>query len=276
MKYKKPMVWLLVTCLTCAIMVGGLFSFAAQEDKLLTTLKYESFASADDTIYIDSAFQKPTEDIHVGDAIYQHGITVHPMEDKPAEIVYDISGLGFKTFGAIVGPDATWSHAATSVEFIVLVDGEEKFNSGVMRMREDQIFAVDITGNSTLTLQVTKGGDSIDTDASSWAMPTLSQKTVEDLKATLEKECVVPLPPAQNPEIAEKETVYISDMEWLSTGLIATEYGQTEAAVRDANIYNELISIGGEEFEKGIGMHPPFQSSTYVDINIEDLGFCLF
>lgn len=244
----------------------------------LTELEWQSQTSHEG-VWKNSAFLNSETKIIIGRKTYDEGLSVHPKTGDPADIVYNIDGLGYTTFGVIAGPDATWSNAVTSVQFIILVDGSEKASSKILKEKEMEILTVDISGAKTLTLRVTDGGDDMNTDASSWAMPTLSNGTQEDLKASLEKASIVTT--TQPPEIAGAEYAYISDMVWIdSAGHTDPPGGAPLPVTRDTNLYGEEIHIWGEYYEKGLGMHAEEMSEgedgTYVDINIEGLGFRTF
>jgi hypothetical protein len=56
-----------------------------------------------------------------------------------------------------------------SVEFIVTVDGEERFNSGTFRTGQPVIpVVVDVSGAQEMTLTVTDAGDGIINDYAWW------------------------------------------------------------------------------------------------------------
>ena len=210
----------------------------------LTELEWQSQTSHEG-VWKNSAFLNSETKIIVGRKTYDEGLSVHPKTGDPADIVYNIDGLGYTTFGVIAGPDATWSNAVTSVQFIILVDGSEKASSKILKEKEMEILTVDISGAKTLTLRVTDGGDDMNTDASSWAMPTLSNGTQEDLKASLEKASIVTT--TQPPEIAGAEYAYISDMVWIdSAGHTDPPGGAPLPVTRDTNLYGEEIHIWGE------------------------------
>ncbi|MCD6362323.1 MAG: NPCBM/NEW2 domain-containing protein [Armatimonadetes bacterium] len=93
---------------------------------------------------------------------YEHSI----YGESVFEATWDIGGR-YRYFVAAAGlgtpkPDA-------SVEFIVKVDGEERFNSGVFRPGMPVMpVLVDVTGARRLTLITTDGGDSIRNDYAWW------------------------------------------------------------------------------------------------------------
>ncbi len=86
--------------------------------------------------------------------------------ESVSAIQYTLNGE-YKTFVAAAGlgtakPDA-------SVEFIVRVDGEERYNSGVFRTGRPVLpVVVDVSGAQELSLVVTDGGDGIVNDYAWW------------------------------------------------------------------------------------------------------------
>lgn len=83
-----------------------------------------------------------------------------------SSIIYNLDGK-YSTFRAWVGQDYAISG---SVSFEVLVDGEKKWSSGIMKRHDDpKLVEVDITGASKIELVVTDGGDGITGDHADWA-----------------------------------------------------------------------------------------------------------
>jgi len=82
------------------------------------------------------------------------------------EVTYRLDGK-YQTFVAAAGIGTT--RANCSVEFIVTVDGEERFNSGTYRLGLAVIpVVVDVTGADELKLTVTDAGDGITNDYAWW------------------------------------------------------------------------------------------------------------
>ena len=100
-------------------------------------------------------------------ADYKKGLGLH----APAEYVYNIEGKNYEYFEAYVGVDkAMVSRDNSSVVFKVLVDGEEKFNSGVMKSDSNEKYVkVDLKGAKELTLIVEDGGDGNGSDHADFA-----------------------------------------------------------------------------------------------------------
>lgn len=98
--------------------------------------------------------------------VYKKGIGTHAN----SEIVYRLNGQ-FYQFSAKCGVDdcTVNDQHRTSVTFKVLVDGQVKFNSGVMRYGETpKKIAIDLRGARELKLIVTDAGDSAFGDHANW------------------------------------------------------------------------------------------------------------
>lgn len=110
---------------------------------------------------------------------YNKGLGLH----SNAEYVYDLEGKDYDYFESYVGVDkAMSSRSASSVIFKVLVDGEEKFNSGVMRSTTPQKYVkVDVKNAKELKLIVNDAGDGDSSDHASFGdakLATLSSKPI--------------------------------------------------------------------------------------------------
>ncbi|WP_416187391.1 NPCBM/NEW2 domain-containing protein [Clostridium perfringens] len=110
---------------------------------------------------------------------YNKGLGLH----SNAEYVYDLEGKDYDYFESYVGVDkAMASRPASSVIFKVLVDGEEKFNSGVMRSTTPQKYVkVNVKNAKELKLIVNDAGDGDSSDHASFGdakLATLSSKPI--------------------------------------------------------------------------------------------------
>ncbi len=120
--------------------------------------------------------------IHVD---YEKGLGLHAN----AEYVYDLEGVDYDFFESYIGVDKEMSTStASSVIFKVFVDGEEKFNSGIMKSSTSQKYVkVDIKDAKELKLVVNDAGNGNSADHASWGdakLATFSTKPVikgEDL-----------------------------------------------------------------------------------------------
>ena len=95
---------------------------------------------------------------------YAKGLGVH----AGSEVTIALDGT-YKQFLADVGVDDEVGDLG-SVVFQVIVDGETKFDSGVMTGNSDtQKVTVDVTGKQELKLVVADGADGIGSDHADWA-----------------------------------------------------------------------------------------------------------
>jgi endo-alpha-N-acetylgalactosaminidase len=91
-----------------------------------------------------------------------------------SEIVYRLDGK-YKTFVAALGLGS--NKRTSSVEFQVIVDGQEKYKSPLYRTGMPVIaVAVDVAGAKELKLVVTDGGDGITNDYAWWGEARLIKK----------------------------------------------------------------------------------------------------
>ncbi|OAB47379.1 NPCBM/NEW2 domain-containing protein [Paenibacillus antarcticus] len=96
---------------------------------------------------------------------YARGIGAH----SNSTIVYDLSDKNVDYFTSFVGVDRQMFGSIGSVSFEVFVDGEKKFDTGIMNSRDPQKFIeVDINGAKELRLVVTDGGNGNGSDHATW------------------------------------------------------------------------------------------------------------
>jgi hypothetical protein len=122
---------------------------------------YPDFNAEDLLLYsgADDAGQMYTK------SLYAHAET-RIRYDIPADVVTFAAAAGFGT-----------KSDKSSAVFRVLVDGKEKFNSGVMKLgRPVQPVVVDITGGRVLELVTEDGGDGLAGDYTFWGEARLIRK----------------------------------------------------------------------------------------------------
>ena len=96
---------------------------------------------------------------------YERGIGAH----STSTIIYDLSDKDYAYFTSYVGVDRQMYGTVGSVSFEVWVDGEKKFDSGLMNSRDTQKYVeVDINGAKELKLVVTDGGNGNGSDHATW------------------------------------------------------------------------------------------------------------
>jgi len=95
---------------------------------------------------------------------YEYGVGTH------AASRFAVAINGATRFTAQVGVDDEVTSAQASVEFVILVDGKQRWRSGVMK-RGDAAKAVDValTGAEEMVLMATDGGDGSSYDHANWA-----------------------------------------------------------------------------------------------------------
>lgn len=101
-----------------------------------------------------------------GQAIsYERGIGTHAT----STIVYDLSDKDYAYFSSYVGVDREMHGSVGSISFEVYIDGEKKFDSGIMNSRDPQKYVeVDINGAKELKLVVKDGGNGNGSDHATW------------------------------------------------------------------------------------------------------------
>lgn len=114
---------------------------------------------------------------------YSKGIGVN----SNSEIVYDLTNKDYDHFEAYIGTDQNVKTSKrSSVIFKVLVDGEEKYNSGLMTSSDDQKYVkVNVKDAKELKLVVDDSGNGYNEDQANWAdakLTTSNSKPVIDTK----------------------------------------------------------------------------------------------
>ncbi|MFO7974630.1 MAG: NPCBM/NEW2 domain-containing protein, partial [Candidatus Hydrogenedentota bacterium] len=108
--------------------------------------------------------------LQIGDNHYDKGIGTHAN----SRISVDLLGE-YAAFETEIGVQDHPDHDNGSVVFQVFVDGEKRFDSGVMRQSDPvQPVHIDVTGAYDMDLVVTDGGDGIECDLANWANATLT------------------------------------------------------------------------------------------------------
>ena len=96
---------------------------------------------------------------------YERGIGAH----STSTIIYDLTDKNCDYFTSYIGVDRQMYNTVGSVSFEVYVDGEKKFDSGLMNSKDIQKFVeVDINGAKELKLVVTDGGNGNGSDHATW------------------------------------------------------------------------------------------------------------
>lgn len=116
------------------------------------------------------------------EVVYEKGIGTHAT----STIIYDLSDKDYSYFTSYIGVDRAMYGTVGSVEFKVYVDGNLKYESGLMNSRDPQKYIeVDINGAKELKLVATDGGNGNGSDHATWANTKLhfANEEVVDYKA---------------------------------------------------------------------------------------------
>lgn len=145
---------------------------------------------------------------------YERGIGTHAT----STIVYDLTDKDSAYFSSFVGVDRQMFGSVGAVSFEVYVDGEKKFDSGVMNSRDPQKFVeVDINGAKELKLVVKDGGNGNGSDHATWGDAKLHFANAERLfTKDLEKAI-------EEAKGIDKEDYTFESMEILKTTLTKAE-----------------------------------------------------
>lgn len=104
-----------------------------------------------------------------GTVTYAKGLGTHAN----SEIVYDLTGKGYKGFSAVVGVDQEVSGTGSNfntIVFQVFLDGEKAFDSGLMKSTTvSEAVYLNVTGKNELKLVVNDYGDGNSEDHGDWA-----------------------------------------------------------------------------------------------------------
>lgn len=130
-------------------------------------------AGADNTVHRGTNLHgRP---ININGLLYPIALWTHAFNDStPADIVFDISNQGFADFRATVGLEDLGSQG--SVQFQVLVDGEVKAESPLMRPRATFDIVANVEQGHKVTLRVLNGGDGYFYDHAAWGSPRFIKK----------------------------------------------------------------------------------------------------
>ena len=111
---------------------------------------------------------------------YDKGLGLHAN----AEMVYDLTGNNYDYFESYIGVDQAMKDSKySSIIFKVLVDGEEKYNSELMKSSDEQKYVkVNIKNAKELKLIVTDSGNGNTADHADWADAKL---TTSNAKPTI-------------------------------------------------------------------------------------------
>ena len=116
---------------------------------------------------------------------YSKGVGVHAN----SEVVYDLTDKNYDYFESYIGIDQVMKdNKSSSVIFKVLVDGQEKYNSGLMRSSDNQKYVkVNIKDAKELKLVVTDAGNGNTADHANWADAKLTTNNAKPVIGVKDK-----------------------------------------------------------------------------------------
>jgi hypothetical protein len=187
--------------------------------------------------------------INIGKNNYQLGLSMHPATDATGYLTYDISGLGYNTFTAIVGKDRSAGDAVggdagiegTKIGSEIWVDGVKVAESGDIAYPYSYTYFVDIAGASELKLVINDGHDGIYCDTTSWANPILTSLDYKSL-----------------------------------TELTPVQAHSVEGEGASAYSLNNSVCVGGSGYSTGFSIHPYADAPAEIVFDVSDLNYKYF
>lgn len=161
---------------------------------------------------------------------YEKGIGAH----SNSTIVYDLTDKNADYFTSFVGVDRQMHGSVGSVIFEVYVDGEKKFESGLMNSRDSQKFIeIDTNGAEELKLVVTDGGNGNGSDHATWGDAKFHYANSERVnKYDLEK--AIEVAKALNTEGYTEESVQAFELSILKAEELLADKEATQTEVDQA------------------------------------------
>lgn len=192
----------------------------------------------------------------VGGVRYDHGIGAHAI----SRMLFDLGGKAVKVEG-LAGPDDT-NLFATNLEFKIIGDGKELWNSGVMRRGDAaKPFNVDLSGIDKVLLLVDLCDDEFMYDHADWVNVTFTTDGA-DVKAipvwpkAIQKEPYILTPSAPDKPLINNATVFGAtpgaDFLWsvMASGQQPMKYS-AEGLPAGLALNSETGVITGRVMEKG-------------------------
>ena len=139
-------------------------------DQYASDMQWTSATAGWKTVQRDKNIEGNTMQLLVNGQVkeFTKGIGTHAT----SEIVYDLSDMNVEYFETYVGVDRnfTWNTGAASVNFSILADGEEVYNSGLMKYgTEAKHVIIPVKGVEKLKLVVNDAGNGTDSDRADFA-----------------------------------------------------------------------------------------------------------
>lgn len=213
---KKQIRMLLAAAMSGALLcqpVGGLTGIAAEDSAVyLSDLAWQSLSVGWGNPGLDKGLAGKQIALRGSNGVqtYEKGLVLH----APSEISYDLTDSGAKAFKAFIGIDINGEQGSpdsASCGFIVMVDGVEKYKSGVIRIGGgNREVSIDLPADAKkLTLISTDGGDGNNSDHSVWADARLilDGNKLHDLKAVTASSTATLLEPGQTARVTAAGTL---------------------------------------------------------------------
>ncbi len=152
---------------------------AGQGVTYASDLKWTRATAGAESVLADRNYKQ--QPLRVGDQAIPKGIWTHSFKDgTPADTVFDLHGRNLVRFRAVVGLDAL-AGGNGSVQFQVLVDGQIKAETPVLRGESTQALDVELTGAKEITLRVLNGGDGFASDQAVWGLARFLEPGATDV-----------------------------------------------------------------------------------------------
>lgn len=179
---------------------------------------------------------------------YERGIGAH----STSTIIYNLSDKDYAYFTSYVGVDRQMYGTVGSVSFEVWVDGEKKFDSGLMTSRDAQKYVeVDINGAKELKLIVTDGGNGNGSDHATWGDTKLHFANNEGIEINrAELDSLIEVINSLNKDVYTEET-FDELKKVLEEVNVELANGYTQEEVD--NLFNKL-NEAYEKLEKGVDL----------------------
>ncbi|MGL4910802.1 MAG: NPCBM/NEW2 domain-containing protein, partial [Romboutsia sp.] len=193
------------------------------------------------------------------EVVYDRGIGSHAN----ATIIYDLSDKNYEYFTSFIGVDRVMYNRPGSVSFEVHVDGEMKYDSGLMNAKDPQKFIeVDINGAKELKLIVKDGGNGNGSDHATWGDAKLhfvnnERIDLTNLKDAIEKAEAIDINDYTEESINNLNLVVNKAKELLSSDFVSQEQcdeaiQSIEDAISKLEVLDKVIVIQDKGLEAEI------------------------
>ena len=251
-----------LTILLATVMVLSTFTVTIMDAAATTPADAEELYLSDIAPKSATALSRPYYDqneqgepLLLNGMTYEKGIWTHPMPDREAESVYDISVYDYTMFYAIVGKEQKYVNAlpGSFTTFRVYVDGVLADEVVDLVAGDTYFFKVDITGASELKLATGCGSDDITCDGAIWANAKLDNGKAD----------------STDPSVGTDEDLYLSD-------ILPKRATALDGPFYDKNGQGEPLRLGGVTYKKGFWTHPMSDREVESIYNISRYSYNTF